>query len=240
MTVRVTSEESGRGSWAEYYRDLDTLPRILEYFNNMGEFIAKCREHFAGCNILEVGTGSGLMAIYFSQMNYSVTGLDRDPDVIASNQRMNAMLGGSVRFVVGDILRLPFRENAFDACYHQGLMEHFDPPEIVAALKAQTAVCRRVIFAVPTIRWKGGVYGDERMWTGQRWLDLLAPFRVIDIFGMAYNSLPTRGCNMLGRRLTSHRPAWLYRKLALRSADEIGFVIEAGGRESGGRSAESC
>jgi len=234
VTVRVTREKPGRGSWAEYYRDLDTLPKIHAYLDNMGEFIAKCREHFIGGNVLEVGTGSGAIAVHFSRMDYAVTGLDRDPGVIAANQRMNVMLGGSARFVVGDILHLPFRENAFDACYHQGVMEHFDPPEIVAALKAQTAVCRRVIFVVPTIWWKGGVYGDERMWTGERWLDLLAPFRVIDIFGMAYNSLPTRGCNMLGRRFTSHRPAWLYRKLALRSAGEIGFVIEAGGRESGG------
>ena len=225
-------EESRWGSWAEYYKDLDSLPKIHDYLNNMREFIAKCREHFVGRNVLEVGTGSGVLAVYFSQLDYTVTGLDRDPGVIASNQKMNAILGGSARFLVGDIFHLPFREDTFDVCYHQGLMEHFDPPGIVAALKAQVAVCRRVVFAVPTLSWKGGVYGDERLWAGRRWLELLAPFRVIDVFGMAYTGLARRGLNMLGRRFTSYRPEWLYRRLALGSAGEIGFVIEARGREA--------
>lgn len=222
---RNKANESGRQSWADYYKDLETLPKINEYLDNMGEFIAKCREHFGGTNVLEAGTGSGVLAVHFSRSGYAVTGLDRDAGIIAMNQRMNSLLGGSARFMVGDIFHLPFGPDTFDACYHQGLMEHFDPSEIVAALKMQTALCRRVVFAVPTVHWRGGVYGDERMSTGRHWLELLAPFRVVDVFGMAYSGLVRRGLNMVGRRFTSYRPSWLYRKLALDCAGEIGFVI---------------
>ena len=168
-----------------------------------------------------------MLAVYFSQLGYTVTGLDLDPDVIAANQKMNVRFGGSARFLVGDILHLPFRENSFDVCYHQGLMEHFDAPDIIAALRTQTTVCRRVVFAVPTVLWKGDTYGDERMWAGQRWLELLEPFRIIDIFGMAYTGLTRRGLNMLGRRFMSYHPGWIYRELAVKYAGQIGVVIEA-------------
>jgi hypothetical protein len=104
-------------------------------------------------------------------------------------------------------------------------MEHFDGPDIVAALKAQTEVCRKVIFAVPTVHWRGGVFGDERLWTGRRWLELLQPFRVLEVFGMSYHAVVTRSVNLIGRRLTGYRPLLVYRKLALDYAGEIGFVI---------------
>ncbi len=228
MEVHTDEKNNGgeRRTWSAYYKELDSLPKVHEYLNNMREFMAKCRQHFVGRNILEIGTGSGVIAVYFSQSGYTITGLDRDPGIIAMNQRMNILFGGSARFMVGDMFQLPFGPDAFDVCYHQGLMEHFDPPEIVAALTAQTSICRRVVFAVPTVHWKGGVFGDERMWTGRHWLGLLAPFRVIDVFGMAYSGVAKRGLNMLGRRFTSYRPAGLYRRLALDCAGEIGFVIE--------------
>jgi hypothetical protein len=56
---------------------------------------------------------------------------------------------------------------------------------------------------------------------------VLATFRVIDVFGMAYTGLARRGLNMLGHHFTSYRPESLYQGLALGSTGEIGFVIEA-------------
>jgi SAM-dependent methyltransferase len=221
-----TAPESEERTWAGYYKDFESLPRIHEYLNNMAEFMAKCREHFPGEKILEIGTGTGVTAVYFSQSGYSVTGVDRDPGVIAINEKMNTMFGGTARFMLGDMFKLPFAPDSFDGCYHQGLMEHFDEPQIVEALKMQTTVCRRVVFAIPTLSWRGGVFGDERLWTGRRWLELLSPFRVVDVFGMAYSGLPRRGLNMFGRRISKYKPSWLYRNLALNSAGEIGFAIE--------------
>ncbi len=216
------------GTWEAYYRGFDTLPKLQWYFANMGEFLARCQAQFGGpgARILEIGTGTGILAIYFSQLGYSVTGIDLDADLIAANQRLNRLWNGEARFLVGDMFHLPFASDTFDVCYHQGLMEHFDPSEIVEALKIQTAVCRKVIFAVPTLRWRGGLFGNERLWTGTHWRNLLAPFRILDTFGMAYSGLAERFCHAAGRRLTHDRPKALHRHLALCRAGEIGFVIE--------------
>lgn len=213
------------GQWSEYYKPDYSLPEIHDHLRQMTPFVDKCREHFGGSRILEIGTGSGILALYFSQLGYQVTGLDLDTAIVETNDRLNRTYGGSARFVGGDMLHLPFSAGAFDACYHQGLMEHFDPPEIVRALKAQTKTCRKVVFAVPTIRWNGGVFGDERMWTGSFWLRLLDEFRVLDVFGMSYSGLFSRALNLTGQRLTANRPALLYRAMAKRRAGQIGFVI---------------
>lgn len=202
-----------------------SLPEIYRHLADMRTFIGKCRQHFPGGNILEIGTGTGVLAVYFSQMGYAVTGLDSRPETVAANQMLNRGLQGRARFVVGDLFRLPFAPNTFDACYHQGLMECFDPPDIVRALRLQTEVCRRVIFAVPTRRWPGGVRGDERLWEASHWLKLLGGFKVVDMFGASYRSFVDRGLNFAGRRFLGYRPRVLYDQLALKRAGQIGFVI---------------
>lgn len=223
---RTRCRETHVQEWGEYYKETYTLPEMHHHLQHMAPFMAKCEEHFGGKRVLEIGTGSGIIALYFSQLGYDVTGLDYDRRVLAGNLRQNRRHGGEARFVNGDMFHLPFRPNTFDACYHQGLMEHFDPPQIQDALRAQTEICRRVVFAVPTRLWDGGTRGDERMWPGAYWLELLNGFRVLDIFGMSFCGLPARALNVLSRRLTRNRPAAAHRALALRKAGQIGFVIE--------------
>jgi len=214
------------GSWAEYYQQDYTLPWIHEHLANMGQFIETCKRHFCGQRILEIGTGTGLLAIYFSQAGYEVTGVDSDRAVITSNMRLNRRFDGHARFLVGDMFDLPFEADTFDSCYHQGLMEHFDEPEILEALTLQLTVCRQVVFSVPTRMWRGGVFGDERMWSGAHWLRLLKDFRVIDVSGSAYVSFGTRAMHFAGRRITGYRPGRLFRQLALRRAGELCIVME--------------
>jgi SAM-dependent methyltransferase len=195
------------------------------HLTNMGPFINNCMQYFSGKRILEIGTGSGILSIYFSQMGYDVTGLDRDRGIMERNARLNRMLEGKARFVQGDMLHLPFCADAFDACYHQGLLEHFDPPQIQQALRLQVKIAPRVIFSVPTNRWRHGTFGDERLWPGGYWRRMLGEFQVLDIFGMSYQSFVARSVNALGCRVTGCRPGWLYRRLALAQAGEIGFVV---------------
>ena len=191
----------------------------------MQPFIAKCKTYFPGDTILEIGTGTGLMSVYFSQLGYNVTGLDYDIEIVKKNVRFNEMFRGSAAFLNGDKFSLPFAPNTFDACYHQGLMEHFDEPDILRSLRGQVEVCQRVVFTVPTVRWKGGVFGNERMWTGHHWLKLLSEFEILDVFGGAYADLPSRCLNLIGRRMTHWKPEYLYRAIALRRAGDIGFVL---------------
>lgn len=214
------------GTWGEYYQQDYTLPWVHEHLANMGQFIETCKKHFGGQRILEIGTGTGLLAIYFSQAGYEVTGMDSDRAVIAGNTQLNRRFHGRARFLVGDMFNLPFEADAFDSCYHQGLMEHFDEPEIVEALTLQLAVSRKLVFSVPTRMWRGGVFGNERMWSGAYWLQLLKDFRVTEVSGSAYASFGTRAMHFAGRRVTGYRPRRLFHHLALRKAGEICIVME--------------
>lgn len=212
-------------TWGEYYTGYYALPEIHEQLIKMRPFIDVCRRHFGGKRILEIGTGRGVLAVYFSLLGHEVTGLDYDRDIVRANKQLNAAYHGDARFVVGDLTRLPFPPGSFDGCYHQGLMEHFDAPTIVAALKAQVQTCGTVIFMVPTIRWRDGVFGDENMWPARYWLELMAPFRILDVFGTSYRGLAPRVLNAVGQRVLDRRPALLFRQLALFQAGQIGFAI---------------
>ena len=175
--------------------------------------------------ILEIGTGTGILSVYFSQLGYDVTGLDYDPGIVALNQRLNRQWEGRASFVHGDMFRLPFPQESFDACYHQGLMEHFDEPQILEALRLQSSICKRVIFTVPTRRWTGGLYGNERLWSARYWRGLLSQFRVYEVFGCSYGNIVSRLLGFVGRKVTRDRPQFVFRAMALAQAGEIGFVI---------------
>lgn len=223
------SENEVPKAWSEYYKPEYTREEIKRHLSNFRFFLAKCEEHFGGRRILEIGTGSGIVAAHFVKRGYEVAGLDYDPGVIEIGKRVSRSMETTPSFAVGDMFHPPFRPASFDACYHQGLMEHFDPPEIVRALTAQLQIARKVIFAVPTSRWHGGVRGDERIWPGSRWNSLLADFKILDIFALGYHDLPSRVAFYAGTRFTGLYPKSLFRTLAIHRAAQIGFVITARG-----------
>lgn len=219
------SENADPIAWGEYYEERQTLPAIHAHLSSMEPFIERCVRHFPGKRVLEIGPGTGLTSVYFQQMGYEVTGLDLDERIVAQCDRLNALFGAECRFMHGDMFDMPFPADAFDACLHQGLMEHFDEADIVRALEMQLRVAKRVIFTVPTVRWRGGTRGDERMWKGKYWFQILRPFRVVEVFGGAYGSLPDRALNALDRRVLRGRLPWLTWPLALNRAGDLGFVL---------------
>lgn len=226
MDSEIRGSEGGKQTWSDYYEEDLSLPLVYRHLVNVEPFIRKCQAYCDGKRLLEIGTGTGMVAVDLSQQGYDVVGVDYDGRILERNQRLNRRFMGRARSVHADMFGLPFGPNSFDLCYHQGLMEHFDAPMIMTALRAQAQVARRVLFAVPTKRWKGGLFGDERLWAGKEWRNLLEEFRVLDVFGGAYSSYLTRTLNFIGKRVSRERPKWLYRRMAQSWAGEVGFVIE--------------
>lgn len=226
MTSETPETRTGPMGWSEYMPEHCTLPYMHSHLTNMSFFIDTCQRYFGGKRILEIGTGTGIIAVYFSQLGYDVTGLDYEFEIVRRNRRMGRQFGSEANFLQGDMFALPFPEGSFDAGYHQGLMEHFDEEDIVRSIKHQADICRRVIFTVPTSNWKGGVRGDERMWLGAYWRDLLSDLNIVHVFGSAYSGMPARALHVLNRKFLRGHPAGLYRRLALQHAGEIGFVLE--------------
>jgi SAM-dependent methyltransferase len=213
-------------SWAEYYQNSARLPEVHRHLTNIMPFIAQCRAFAPGPRLLEVGIGTGVQAAYLSQADYAVTGIDLDAAVVQRATALARSFGAPARFLTADMFRLPFPDQAFDLCYHQGLLEHFDPGAIHAALREQLRVAARVLFSVPTVQWRGGLFGDERLWSGRAWRDLLAPYRVVHTFGLSHRGLVARAVSYTGRHLTGERPRPLFRALALARAGQAGFVVE--------------
>ncbi len=80
-----------------------------------------------------------------------------------------------------------FKGRKFDACVHQGVMEHFDEDEIPYLHKKQLKVAKKVIFSVPlkTKRnmkyFRGGLIKYRNLWNKEYWVkNVLKDFKIID------------------------------------------------------------
>jgi ubiquinone/menaquinone biosynthesis C-methylase UbiE len=75
-----------------------------------------------GSKILDAGCGPGEMAAALMQQGYEVWGLDiAEPMIRHARERC-----GADRFRVGDIERIPFPDNTFDAVVCLGVLEYLD------------------------------------------------------------------------------------------------------------------
>lgn len=72
-----------------------------------------CQETIHAWSVLDVGTGSGLFAELFLARGMVVTGVDRDPVILATARR----LVPRARFVVGVAESLPLADAAFDVVF---------------------------------------------------------------------------------------------------------------------------
>lgn len=73
--------------------------------------------------VLDLGCGSGTHAIYLAGRGFSVVGIDGSSTAIRQAQRKAAQAGVNPTFLIQDVTRLEFLQDAFDAgldvgCFH--------------------------------------------------------------------------------------------------------------------------
>lgn len=66
-------------------------------------------------NLLDVGTGPGIVAFLLAELGHHVTGVDFSESMLAKAVRNNEALGLDVDFKKGDAENLPFADGTFDA-----------------------------------------------------------------------------------------------------------------------------
>jgi ubiquinone/menaquinone biosynthesis C-methylase UbiE len=66
-------------------------------------------------NLLDVGTGPGIVAFLLAELGHCVTGVDFSEEMLSNARRNNKALGLNVDFRKGDAENLPFADEAFDA-----------------------------------------------------------------------------------------------------------------------------
>ncbi|MCX6560646.1 MAG: class I SAM-dependent methyltransferase [Candidatus Aminicenantes bacterium] len=226
---REESSGPAPATWSDFYQKSDfDLARLIQVSTHYKKYLDMIEAFAPGPRGLEIGTGTGWAALYLSHQRRDITAIDRDPDIIAEAVRLNQRFGGSAKFRTMDLFRLDFESGSFDFAFHQGVMEHFPETEIRRALQEQLRVAPCVVFSVPGANYKKKDFGDERLWTKKAWLEILAPFKIVHMFGFGYTN---DGAKFLGA-LTHHpryrrrRWAGLLAKLNDRLfAGELGFVI---------------
>lgn len=165
-------------SWNQYYSAPLTLDGVIRNLYGQKDFLSAIYD-LGAHKMLEVGTGSGAMSIFFSWLGLEVTGVDVDPQVIQKAQAEAARFNGRAKFEVADTFHLAYPNQSFDLIFHQGLLEHFSDEDIHRMLKEQLRVARRVAFSVPNRWYPRRDFGNERLMSQKQWENILRPYQVV-------------------------------------------------------------
>lgn len=80
-------------------------------------------------NILDIGTGPGLMALAFAEMGHNVTAIDISDKMLKEARKNAENLNLAIDFYQGDAEALPFKEGQFDAVISKYLLWTLPSPE---------------------------------------------------------------------------------------------------------------
>lgn len=110
----------------------ERLPALRE---KLARFVQPRRDERA----LDVGTGTGPLALALAPLVREVVGLDLVPELLAYARRAAEGVP-NVTFVEGDMARLPFEAGSFDLVATSRMIHHVAWPEV--AIDELTRVCR--------------------------------------------------------------------------------------------------
>ncbi|MGI8574284.1 MAG: class I SAM-dependent methyltransferase [Egibacteraceae bacterium] len=142
MSTPTTANDSGwqlRGSAAEAY-EAHLVPAI---FDAMSARLVAAAEVEAGDCVLDVAWGTGVVARAAAQRAGAigaVTGVDVNPDMLATARRAAAGITPSIAFEQADATDLPFDDGAFDVVVCQEALQFFSDRS--AALREMRRVTR--------------------------------------------------------------------------------------------------
>lgn len=103
----------------------------------------------AGGRILEVGTGGGPNLLWLASRGYETTGVDYVPQVIETARCLARAAELKITYEVADAFDLS-GYRGFDVAFSVGMVEHWEYPESVRAIREQSACATTVIVSVPT------------------------------------------------------------------------------------------
>jgi ubiquinone/menaquinone biosynthesis C-methylase UbiE len=124
-----------------------------------------------GDRLFEAGCGTGRSAMLLSDMGYRVTAFDLSLNLL-ERIASAANFFSTLQIVNGDISSLPFADKSFKISYSCGVLEHFDPPDILAFMTEQKRIAQYVVVDVPNNRCSVQSFGDERFYADEKWEDM--------------------------------------------------------------------
>lgn len=123
-------------AWSAAKKPYTQLPD-LPYLAEMAEKLTQ-----AGCQtVLDLGCGSGWLAVFLARAGFAVTGVDVVEHALDLARQWVEMEQLSAVFQCADIVKLPFPDSTFDACVANSIFEHLNHDLAVKCL----AETRRVL-----------------------------------------------------------------------------------------------
>ena len=108
--------------------------------------------------ILDLGCGYGRFTIPLAKKGYEIEGIDITPTLISKAKKDSEKKNLRIRFKLGDMRKLPYSDNTFDAiiCMWCAFCELYKEKYQIQALKEMLRVLRRGGFAFIEMRYSKG------------------------------------------------------------------------------------
>jgi ubiquinone/menaquinone biosynthesis C-methylase UbiE len=87
------------------------------------------------CKALDICCGAGTNTIYLASRGFAVTGIDISPKAIEIAKETAKAAGVTVRFQVGNVVRLPYENEEFGFVFDMGCFHHIRPDDRDAYIK---------------------------------------------------------------------------------------------------------
>lgn len=115
----------------------------------LGEIYKKAK---TGNLVLECGCGSANDSLFLAKRGYKTIMLDNSFEAIMHAKRNFLYFKAQGAYVMGDVQKLPFKDNLFDIVTSGGLLEHFK--DIIPSIKEMVRILKPRGLFVTTIRTK--------------------------------------------------------------------------------------
>jgi hypothetical protein len=167
-------------TWGDFYKFTHRNKETLEgNICNHIPFIKEIAKYLVpGTKILEIGTGTGVLAMPLLGADVAVVSIDNDPDILRMAKDNAAMYDAKITYLEADAFALPFKEREFRVSFSLGLLEHFTNKEIGALIKEHQRVADVVVVGMPLKGNTGGAFGNERYLNMAEWEEILMPMGV--------------------------------------------------------------
>lgn len=164
-------------TWGEYYRRrfsyLEMLIDVILHIPYL-LFIMFSKNR----RILEVGGGTGYHSFFLNKIlsprKHAI--VDKDIQVLKMLSQRIKKKRYRIRTFEADAFDLPFKDKEFDLSISQGFFEHFNEEEIAHLIDEQLRVAKKIIFSVPSKYYYYRDFGNERLYTKNKWKNILRKY----------------------------------------------------------------